>query len=75
MLVHHSTMKEISYSLKIQLILHLYFLKIQRMSLFNFHLPLYLIHLIMRMPKNSLIFLIVVVLIHLLPFFIMIKTL
>jgi len=41
----------------------------------HFHLPLCLIHLIMRMSKNSLIFLIVAVMIHLHLFFIMIMNL
>ena len=56
MLVHHSTTERISYSLKIHLIVHISFPKTQRMSSFTFYLPLRLIHLIMRMPKNSLIF-------------------
>jgi len=50
-------MEMISYSLKSHLILHLSFLEIKRMSSFTFHLPLCLIHMIMRMQKNSLIFL------------------
>jgi len=75
MLVHHLTMERISYSLNIHLIHHLSFPEILRMSSFSSHLPLYLIHLIMRISNNSLIFLIMVVVIHLLPFFIMIMNL
>lgn len=69
MLVYHSTIERIRYSLKIHLILHLSFSETQRMSFFTFQLPLYLIHLIMRMLMKSLIFLIVAVVIHLLLFF------
>ena len=47
----------------------------ERMSLFTFHLPLYLIHLIMRMSIKSLIFLIMAVVIHLFPYLITIMTL
>lgn len=50
------------------MIFHLSFPKTERMSLFTFNLPLCFIHLIMRMTMNSLIFLVMVVVIHLLPY-------
>jgi len=75
MLVHYLKIESISYSLKIHLIFHMSFLETQRMSLFDFHIPLYLIHLIMRMSMNSLIFLVVAVVIHLFPYLIKIMNL
>ena len=48
MLVHHSTMERINYSLKIHLTFHLPFPKTQRVNSSTSHLPLYLIHQIMR---------------------------
>lgn len=63
MLVHHLIMERINYSLKIHLILHLSFPKTQRMSLFTFHLPLYVIHPTMRMSTNILDFMILVIVI------------
>ena len=56
MSVIHSTIERISYSLKIHLIFHLPFLETQRMNFSAFHLPLYLIHQIMRMPNEIIYF-------------------
>lgn len=49
--------------LKIRPICHLSFLKTQRVNFLVSHLPLYMIHQIMRMPMNKTNFMIVVVVI------------
>ena len=73
--IHHSTTERINYSLKIHLIFHLPFPETQRMDFSASHLPLCLIHQIMRMPMKLSNFMIIAIVIHLLPYSIMIMIL
>lgn len=71
MLVYRYSADKTHLPLKIHSICHLSFLKTQRVDIFASHLPLCLIHQIMRMPTNILNFLILVVMIYPLPHMIM----
>lgn len=71
MLVHHPTTEGTNHSLKTHLILHLLFPQTQRANILSSHLPLCVIHQIIRMLTNILNFLIFVVVIYLLLHLIM----
>lgn len=65
MSVYHRNAERTHLPLKIHPICHLSFLKTWRVNIFASHLPLYLIHQIMRMSASILNFLILVVVISL----------
>ena len=71
MSLHHLTIERINYSLKIHLTFHMLFSEAQRVNFSASHLPLYLIHQILRMSMKSLIFFIVAIVIYLLMYLIM----
>ena len=66
MSIHNLIAERKNQSLKIHLIFHLVFLEMKRVNILTSHLPLYIIHEIMRMPTNTLNVMIMVIVIFVL---------